>query len=122
GGKRNVTTFRKSPYRYQFKFKVESGKWKSKFEVRLKVPRVRERHALPRAGARGSRCPILLDWQRAANASPPQTQQVRIFPPYVRLDDQQPPIVDGPMMRRASDWGSDPSRERPGRGHAVGGV
>ena len=33
---------------------------------------------------------ILLDWQRAAD------EQVRMFPPYMRLDDQQPLIVGWP--------------------------
>jgi hypothetical protein len=36
------------------------------------------------------------DWQRAAKASPPQTQTVHMFPPYMRLDDQQHLIVGWP--------------------------
>src|SRR5262249_52141350 len=39
---------------------------------------------------------VLDDWQRAAKASPPRTQRLRMFPPYMRLDDQQHLIVGWP--------------------------
>jgi hypothetical protein len=39
---------------------------------------------------------ILRAWQQAAHAFPPQAQPARMFPPYMRLDDQQHLIVAWP--------------------------
>jgi hypothetical protein len=39
---------------------------------------------------------ILREWERAYRASPPETQRVRMFPPFLRLDDRQYLIVGWP--------------------------
>src|SRR5215831_15517510 len=49
-------------------------------------------------GHTSMRCDRLVfdDWQRATKAFPPQTQTLRMFSPYLRLDDQQHLIVGWP--------------------------
>ena len=46
------------------------------------------------------RCDRLMvqEWRQAATASPPETQTVRVFPPYMLVDDQQHLIVQWPMF------------------------
>jgi hypothetical protein len=46
------------------------------------------------------RCEQLIgeEWRRAAYAAPPATQPLRVFPPYMILDDQQHLIVQWPMF------------------------
>jgi len=39
---------------------------------------------------------VLQEWEKAANSSPPETQQVRMFQPATRLDDQNHLIVRWP--------------------------
>jgi hypothetical protein len=41
---------------------------------------------------------VSAEWRRAATASPPETQKVRVFPPYMLLDDQQHLVVEWPMF------------------------
>ena len=45
------------------------------------------------------RCEQLIgaEWRRAAQATPPATQTLRVFPPYLILDNQQHLIVQWPM-------------------------
>lgn len=49
-------------------------------------------------GHSSMRCEVLIlrEWQQAAKASPPETQQIRMFPPAMRLDDQGHLIVRWP--------------------------
>ena len=41
---------------------------------------------------------VSAEWRRAAMTSPPDTQRVRVFPPYMLLDDQQHLVVEWPMF------------------------
>ncbi|HKE87632.1 MAG TPA: S41 family peptidase, partial [Vicinamibacterales bacterium] len=51
-------------------------------------------------GHTGMRCDQLIseEWRRAASASPPASQTLRVFPPYMILDEQQRLVVQWPMF------------------------
>ena len=53
------------------------------------------------------RCDQLMtqEWRQAAMASPPETQTVRVFPPYMLVDDQRHLIVQWPMFVPGLDSG-----------------
>jgi hypothetical protein len=41
---------------------------------------------------------VMQEWERAAKGSPPETQAVRVFAPFMRLDDQRHLIVQWPNV------------------------
>jgi hypothetical protein len=102
---RAVERVHPAPYRFQPREAVDAERQRlidtmpesqTRIEFCLRVSRLL---ATLDEGHTGVRCDQLIvqEWRRAAMASPPATQTVRTFPPYVLIDDQQHLIVQWPM-------------------------